>query len=63
MQRLKDVGDGFLAVIRTHAAAQGDLSEEFDGVTGFERGAANLTWSYGAFIDAVRRRSELPAVL
>ena len=63
LQRLKNVGDGFLAVIRAHATAQGDLSEEFDGVTGYERGAANLTWSYGAFVDAVARRRELPAVL
>lgn len=63
MQRLKDVSDGFLAVIQTHVTAQGDLSEEFDGVTGFERGAANLTWSYGAFIDAVRWRRELAGVL
>lgn len=62
VQRLKDVGDGFLGVVRAHATAQGDLSEEFDGVTGFERGAANLTWSYGAFVDAVRGRGELPAV-
>ncbi|KAI9880629.1 MAG: Glucoamylase, intracellular sporulation-specific [Pleopsidium flavum] len=57
--RLKEVGDGFLGVIMAHATAEGSLSEQFDGVTGFERGAANLTWSYGAFIEAVRWRRRL----
>ena len=63
IRRLKEIGDSFLSVVQAHAGTQGDLSEEFDGVTGFMRGAADLTWSYGAFIDAVRRRRELPAVL
>lgn len=61
LQRLKDIGDSFLAVIEAHANAQGGLSEEFDGVTGFERGATDLTWSYGSFLDAVDRRRALPS--
>lgn len=60
VQRLKEIGDNFLDVIRAHATADGELSEEFDKATGYERGAANLTWSYGAFIDAVRSRRRLP---
>ncbi len=50
------MADGFLAVVQRHATAEGDLSEQFDGVTGFQRGARNLTWSYGSFLDAVRGR-------
>jgi len=59
LRRLEEVGDSFLGVIMAHATAEGGLSEQFDGTTDFERGAANLTWSYGAFIAAVRWRSEL----
>lgn len=57
-ERLKAVGDGFLAVVRRHTKGDGSLSEQFDRWTGFERGAEDLTWSYGAFLQAVwaRRR-------
>lgn len=59
VRRLHEVGDGFLAVVRRHADADGALSEQFDRMTGFERGARDLTWSYGAFLQAVwaRRRA------
>jgi glucoamylase len=33
------------------------LSEQFDGVTGYEKSVKNLTWSYAAFLSAVRARS------
>jgi glucoamylase len=56
LRRLGDVGDAFLAVVRKHADAEGAFSEQFDRVTGFMRGAENLTWSYGAFLEAVRAR-------
>ena len=59
IQRLKSVGDEYLEVVRVHADADGALSEQFDGVTGFERGARDLTWSYGAFLQAVRARRAL----
>jgi len=54
--RLKTVGDSFLAVVRTHADSEGSMSEQFDRVNGFMRGATDLTWSYGAFLQAVRAR-------
>lgn len=58
-QRLKAVGDGFLAVIKRHAKGDGSLSEQFDRWTGYERGAEDLTWSYGAFLQAVWARQRL----
>jgi glucoamylase len=35
------------------------MSEQFDRVTGYMRGAEDLTWSYGAFLQAVRARRVL----
>ena len=36
-----------------------ELSEQFDAVTGFEKSVANLSWSYAAFLSAVRARTQL----
>jgi hypothetical protein len=33
------------------------LSEQFDATTGFEKSVRNLTWSYAAFLSAVRART------
>ncbi|KAF2754367.1 hypothetical protein EJ05DRAFT_443389 [Pseudovirgaria hyperparasitica] len=63
MERLKSIGDDFLYILRTHANADGSLSEQFDRVTGFERGAHDLTWSYGAFLQAYWARKRLVAAL
>jgi glucoamylase len=59
IDKLQQVSDEFLAVVRRHASAEGTMSEQFDGITGFERGARDLTWSYGAFLEAVRAREAL----
>ena len=56
IERLKITGDGFLEVVKTHVDAEGSMSEQFDRVTGYMRGARDLTWSYGAFLGAVRAR-------
>jgi hypothetical protein len=32
-------------------------SEQFDGITGYEKSVRNLTWSYAAFLSAVRART------
>jgi len=61
LQRLESVGDAFLAVVRKHTDGEGALSEQFDRVTGYERGALDLTWSYGAFLQAVKARKTLKA--
>ncbi|KAI9827185.1 MAG: Glucoamylase, intracellular sporulation-specific [Thelocarpon impressellum] len=62
LELLVEAADGFLAVIRRHADDSGALSEQFDGVTGMERGARDLTWSYGAFIEAVAARDAFVGV-
>lgn len=63
VRRLKEVGDQFLDVVKTHADAEGSLSEQFDRVTGYMRGARDLTWSYGAFLQAHRTRQRLESKL
>ncbi|KAH8728722.1 glucan-alpha-1,4-glucosidase-like protein [Phaeosphaeriaceae sp. PMI808] len=56
LERFKTAGDEFLKVIKRHVDAEGSMSEQFDRVTGYMRGARDLTWSYGAFLGAVRAR-------
>lgn len=59
LERLIQVGDSFLDVVKGHANADGALSEQFDRYSGFERGATDLTWSYGAFLQAVWARKNV----
>ncbi|KAG5366907.1 Glucoamylase GLU1 [Yarrowia sp. B02] len=56
LDRLVDLGDSFLDVIREHQAHNGDMSEQFNRYNGFMQGAEKLTWSYGSFWSAVRAR-------
>jgi glucoamylase len=56
IERLKATGDDFLEVVKSHVDVEGSMSEQFDRVTGYMRGARDLTWSYGAFLGAVRAR-------
>ena len=35
-----------------------ELSEQFDGATGYERSVRDLTWSYAAYLSAIRARAE-----
>ncbi len=53
---LTAVGDGFLRRIRSSAAADGSLSEQFKGTNGTMTGAVDLTWSYAALLTAVDHR-------
>jgi len=57
MVALNEWADGFLNVVKTHAMEGGRLSEQFDGnAPGFQKGAKDLTWSYGSLIEALERR-------
>ena len=58
--RLTDAGDRMLRAIVYHSDHL-ELSEQFDGATGFEKSVRNLTWSYAAFLSAVRARTRLTA--
>jgi glucoamylase len=39
------------------------LSEQFDASTGYEKSVRDLSWSYAAFLSAVRARNRLPAAV
>ena len=38
-----------------------ELSEQFDASTGYEKSVRNLTWSYAAFLSAMRARAAVAA--
>lgn len=52
---LRDAADKMLQAVIFHSDHL-ELSEQFDGVTGYEKSVADLTWSYAAFLSAVRAR-------
>ncbi len=54
---LIDRGDQFVARVRTHAPADGALSEQFNRVNGFALSARDLTWSYASFLTAIQFRN------
>ena len=50
-------GDAYLETVRTYTPPSGDLSEQFDQVSGAQTSAKHLAWSYAAFIStAITRR-------
>jgi len=53
---LNAAGDAMIRAIIYHSDHL-ELSEQFDGVSGYEKSVRNLTWSYGAFLSAVRTRT------
>ncbi len=53
--RLRAAGDAMLRAIVRHSDHL-ELSEQFDSATGYEKSVRNLTWSYAAFLSAVRAR-------
>jgi glucoamylase len=53
---LRSAGDAMLQAVVYHSDNLA-LSEQFDAATGFEKSVRNLTWSYAAFLSAVRRRN------
>ncbi len=55
---LRAAGDRMLQAIVFHSD-HFELSEQFDAVTGFEKSVRNLSWSYAAFLSAVRARGAL----
>jgi glucoamylase len=53
---LHEAGDKMLRAVIYHSDGL-ELSEQFDGTTGYEKSVRNLTWSYAAFLSAVRART------
>ena len=52
---LRSAGDRMLRAVILHSDHL-ELSEQFNGVTGFEMSVHNLSWSYASFMSAVRAR-------
>ena len=53
---LDQAGDAMLQAVIYHSDNL-ELSEQFDGNTGFEKSVRNLTWSYASFLSAVRAKT------
>lgn len=53
---LRVAGDRMLQAVLFHADHL-ELSEQFDQMTGFEKSVGNLTWSYAAYLSALRARA------
>lgn len=51
---LSDHGHRFLQRILLHTDQNGHLSEQINRTTGFEQGARDLTWSYVAYLRAIK---------
>jgi glucoamylase len=54
--KLQDAGNAMLAAL-IYDSDHLELSEQIDGLTGYEKSVRNLTWSYAAFLSAVRART------
>jgi glucoamylase len=55
---LEQAGDRMLQAVIYHSDNL-ELSEQFDGTTGYCRSVSNLTWSYAAYLSAVRAKTGL----
>lgn len=52
---LRAAGDRMLLAVVWHSDYL-ELSEQFDGTTGYEKSVKNLTWSFASFLSALRAR-------
>lgn len=53
---LRGAGDAMLRAVVYHSDNL-ELSEQFDGTSGYEKSVRDLTWSYDAFLSAVRAKT------
>ncbi|MEZ2390687.1 glycoside hydrolase family 15 protein [bacterium RCC_150] len=53
---LAATGDAMVLAVIYHSDNL-ELSEQFDGATGYEHSVRNLTWSYAAYLSAMRART------
>ena len=51
-------GDTFMRTVRAYTPPSGDLSEQFDHLTGAQTSAKQLAWSYAALITAAASRRQ-----
>ena len=57
---LRNSGDAMMRAVVAHSDHY-ELSEQYDGSDGFEKSVRDLTWSYAAFLSAIRARTAKPA--
>jgi glucoamylase len=57
-QALIERGDAFLETVRAYTPPSGEMSEQFDQLTGAQRSAQQLAWSYAAFITCFQSRQQ-----
>jgi glucoamylase len=57
MDAVTAYADSFLAIAEKYTPADGHLAEQFNRETGAPLSAADLTWSYAAFITMAQRRA------
>jgi glucoamylase len=55
---LRAAADAMLQAIVFHSDHL-ELSEQFDATTGYEKSVSNLSWSYAAFLSAIRARNAM----
>lgn len=53
---LRGAGDAMMRAVVSHSDHY-ELSEQYDGNDGFEKSVRDLTWSYAAFLSALRART------
>ncbi len=53
---LRNAGDRLLEAVIAHSDHL-ELSEQYDGATGYEKSVRDLTWSYAAFLSAARAKT------
>ncbi|SDT41827.1 glucoamylase [Friedmanniella luteola] len=58
VEALQVAGDAMLRAVVYHSDHL-ELSEQFDGESGYEKSVRDLTWSYASFLSAVRARTGL----
>ncbi|KAK5780266.1 glucan 1,4-alpha-glucosidase PWA37_000778 [Arxiozyma heterogenica] len=59
LKQIFNFADGFIQIVQTHVNSCGEMSEQFNKYTGYLTGAANLTWSYVEFVNAVKARDTI----
>ncbi|KAL8910751.1 MAG: hypothetical protein Q9171_003997 [Xanthocarpia ochracea] len=56
---IRKYADGYVSVVQEYTPADGSLAEQYSRTDGLPLSAAELTWSYAAFITAAARRSSV----
>ncbi|KAK0634696.1 glucan 1, 4-alpha-glucosidase [Bombardia bombarda] len=57
LSAVQTYADGYVNIVATRAQSNGGMPEQFDRNSGSPLSAADLTWSYAAFLSAAARRA------